>query len=189
MTCPYCGVRRPTYTFRTDAQLAYIRHYVHTLHIALASQPSDGRVAIDMDAVLDSANISLAPNFYYAEVSQQYRFQCRSCKAENDILGHYGYCCCCGARNNMALFEDEVSEIVRVEHKLLAQGKFNDCLFAPAPEEGEDEAEHGSGELQEGLHGDRNPAQCQTSEQDCSCYRVCSILAGRAGAKRWICDG
>jgi hypothetical protein len=72
---------------------------------------------------------------------------------------------------------------LRIERKLLAQGKFKDCLFTPAPEQGEDGAENGSGELQENLHGDRNPAQCQASEQDCSCYRVCSILAGWVGAK------
>lgn len=112
MTCPYCGVQGPTYAFRSPAQLAYIQHYVATLLGALASLTADGEVVIDIDEIVESAGTQPTPDFYSAEVSQQCRFTCESCGVQNDILGHFGYCCCCGARNNMALFRSDVSRIL-----------------------------------------------------------------------------
>lgn len=112
MTCPYCGVQGPTHSFRSTAQLAYTQHYVATLLDALATLTTDGEVVIDMDEIVESAGSQPTPDFYSAEVSQQCRFTCESCGVRNDILGHFEYCCCCGGRNNMALFRSEVSKIL-----------------------------------------------------------------------------
>lgn len=112
MTCPYCGIQRPTYAFRSPAQLRYIQHYVATLLGALADLTVDAEVVIDMDEIVESAGSQPPPNFYAAEVSRQCRFTCELCGVANDVLGHFGYCCCCGARNNFALFRTETSRVL-----------------------------------------------------------------------------
>lgn len=61
MTCPYREVRRPTYAFRSPAQLSYIRHYVATLLDALASLNTDGEVVIDVDEIVESAGTVAPP--------------------------------------------------------------------------------------------------------------------------------
>ena len=101
MTCPQCGLKVPSHQFLTDGQLAFIGAVLQQLQEALGNE-SDGEYTIDMDAIADQVqNGKEAPSFYYAEISQQCRFPCDTCRSSNDILGKYGYCSCCGYRNNL----------------------------------------------------------------------------------------
>jgi hypothetical protein len=96
MTCPYCGVQASTHMFLTAAQkrfvVAWMAHIEKTIDVA-----ADGDFALDMDAVADEATRG---GDIYSEQSQQNKFQCHACGAVNDILGQYGYCCCCGTRSS-----------------------------------------------------------------------------------------
>jgi predicted nucleic acid-binding Zn-ribbon protein len=104
LTCPYCGLRDQAYQFLTDAQRAYVRHYVSTLLGGLDKlEPgTERKLVIDMDAVVDQAADQPKPDFYYATETQQTRYSCVKCGDFNDIRGRYGYCASCGWRNNMA---------------------------------------------------------------------------------------
>lgn len=111
LTCPYCGHRGKTYMFLTDAHLKYVQHYTLTLVSALETVTENKDIVIDMDSVLEKAGDIPKPEFYYAETSQQERYKCEACKVENDILGHFGYCGCCGTRNNLQLLRADLTEI------------------------------------------------------------------------------
>jgi hypothetical protein len=41
------------------------------------------------------------PSFYYTEQTQQNHYTCKACGQADDILGRYGYCSCCGTRNDL----------------------------------------------------------------------------------------
>lgn len=110
MTCPYCGHRDRTYQFVTDAHIRYTQHYINKLMDALNETVEEQELVIDMDELRD-ANIDVPKqNFYYAEESQQCRFQCEACGIHNDILGNYGYCSCCGTRNNLQLVRQIIAD-------------------------------------------------------------------------------
>jgi len=53
-----------------------------------------------MDEVADAVQAGgQRPDFYYVEETQQNKYQCEVCDDEQDILGQFGYCSCCGLRN------------------------------------------------------------------------------------------
>lgn len=106
MTCPYCGIRAKTYQCLTKAQLAYVEHYTRTLFDALTLEDDASQVTINMDAIAIQTDVP-KPEFYYTGQVQQTRFKCSECSAFNDIRGQFGYCSCCGWRNNRAWAEAE----------------------------------------------------------------------------------
>lgn len=110
--CPYCGLIAPMHQFMTAAQCHYIEHYVTTFLEAWQSDQEKIRVEIKMDEYADQASKEVeVPKFYYAEERQQSHWSCVKCGTRNDILGHYGYCSCCGYRNNLPLLTDELTAL------------------------------------------------------------------------------
>ena len=108
MTCPYCGARGGSHEFLTAGQKALVAKVCEHFNRAV-NEFEDGEHHIDVDAVADEVAAGAErPKFYYAETTQQSRFDCRVCGAFNDILGKYGFCSCCGTRNNLALLADEL---------------------------------------------------------------------------------
>jgi hypothetical protein len=100
--------------------LAYVGAYCELLGDALASA-EDAEHVIDMDGVADAAGKNgPKPPFYYAEQSQQNKYTCAACADFNDILGTYGYCSCCGTRNDLQEFEGKV--IPRIQETINAGG-------------------------------------------------------------------
>jgi hypothetical protein len=107
-TCPYCGIRAPTHEFLTDGQLRYVEAACEHYKDALFNK-ADGEHVIDFDAISDDISKGLTPpSFYYAEQSQQCKFTCSACGDFTDILGHFGFCSCCGTRNNLALLKADL---------------------------------------------------------------------------------
>lgn len=111
--CPYCGLRAEIQDFLTKAQRAYVSQYCAKMCEALESNV-DGEYVIDMDAVADASGKDEAkPPFYYAEESQQNKFNCGACGAFNDILGKFGYCSRCGTRNDLQELSENTLRILR----------------------------------------------------------------------------
>ena len=102
--------------FVTDGQLSYIRSFCDLVVDAMYGE-EDGEKAIDMDAIADQATKGVdMPPFYYVEESQQNNYECDSCGDQNDILGRYGYCSCCGTHNGFQELKRELNTIqIRVE--------------------------------------------------------------------------
>jgi hypothetical protein len=72
------------------------------LTMKAAHADTDGEHIIDMDEVADKvAKTSERPSFYYTEEKQQNHYTCTACGGDDDILGRYGYCSCCGTRNDL----------------------------------------------------------------------------------------
>ena len=118
LTCPYCRLRASTHKFLTMGQRRFVGKCCQQVVEALEAE-DDGEYVIDMDAIADEIQKGAQrPTFYYAEESQQSRFSCTLCGQFNDILGKYGYCSCCGYRNNLDLFTAEVDDL----KKRLAKG-------------------------------------------------------------------
>jgi hypothetical protein len=66
-----------------------------------------------MDHVADSVQEKTErPSFYYVEEKRQNTHRCEACGGTNDILGRFGYCSCCGTRNDYQLFK-EIIEVIR----------------------------------------------------------------------------
>jgi hypothetical protein len=100
-TCPYCGRREGTHAFLTKGQRRFVEAMCALTEEAIQSDKDDDFV-IDMDKVADDVQrTGERPNFYYTETSQQNHFKCAACGEANDILGTYGYCGCCGTRNDL----------------------------------------------------------------------------------------
>jgi hypothetical protein len=59
-----------------------------------------------------------------AEQSQQHHYTCAACGSADDILGRYGYCSCCGTRNDLQELTQTIKEI---------EGKTRDRLAAKEP--------------------------------------------------------
>ncbi len=101
ITCPYCGASGGTHLFLTPGQRRYVQA-VCELTMKAAHADADGEHVIDMDQVADDvAKASERPHFYYTEESQQNHYTCAACGAGDDVLGRYGYCSCCGTRNDV----------------------------------------------------------------------------------------
>ncbi len=124
MTCPYCGVREPGYTFLTEGQVRYVKACCDLVHEALQSD-QDGESVIDMDEVADVVGKDIEkPPFYYAEQSQQNKYECVSCGAFNDILGRYGYCSNCGTHNG---HQEINKEIEKIQNYIAEEKQYETC--------------------------------------------------------------
>jgi hypothetical protein len=101
ITCPYCGVKTQAYHFLTPGQRRHVE-VVCELTMKAVHADTDGEHVINMDQVADDlAKTTERPSFYYTEESQQNRYKCAACGGTDDILGRYGYCSCCGTRNDL----------------------------------------------------------------------------------------
>ena len=110
-TCPYCGFHAESHAFLTEGQIKYIEACTELIEKALTGD-EDGEFALDMDQVADMVGKSCEkPKFYYVEESQQNKYKCPSCGANNDILGRYGYCSSCGTHNGLHELELDITSI------------------------------------------------------------------------------
>lgn len=101
LTCPYCGTSAETHQFLTLGQRRFVEA-VCELTMKAVHADADGEHTIDMDQVADEvARASERPSFYYTEETQQNHYTCAACGGADDILGRYGYCSCCGTRNDL----------------------------------------------------------------------------------------
>lgn len=124
--CPYCGVRAEMQNLLTTAQRSYVAQVCARMREVLGAD-QDGEYTIDMDAVADAVGKDTKrPPFYYAEESQQNKFTCAACGTFNDILGTFGYCSSCGARNDL----QELSEktIPQIRERINAGGPYEGCV-------------------------------------------------------------
>ena len=64
------------------------------------------------------------PAFYISEESQQCKFVCEACEEFNDILGRFGYCSHCGARNDLQDFLN--SSVSSIRDRMTAGGRPED---------------------------------------------------------------
>jgi endogenous inhibitor of DNA gyrase (YacG/DUF329 family) len=125
--CPYCGARGRVIDFLTMAQRSYVEQYCAKMDDALRVDVG-GEYVIDMDAVADAADAAVTekPAFYYAELSQQNRFTCKSCGGFNDILGTFGYCTVCGTRNDFQELSDKM--IPSLRDRINTGGQYEACV-------------------------------------------------------------
>jgi len=80
-----------------------------------------------MDEVADAVGKEgEKPAFFVSEKSQQHKFVCKECEEFNDILGRFGYCSCCGTRNDLQDFEDTTIPGIRI--RLNAGHAPEDCV-------------------------------------------------------------
>lgn len=125
--CPYCGLRAQVIDFLTMAQRSYVEQYCAKMSEALRVDVG-GEYVIDMNAVADAADAAITkkPAFYYAELSQQNRFTCKTCGGFNDILGTFGYCTVCGTRNDLQELADKTIPAIR--DRINAGGPYEACV-------------------------------------------------------------
>jgi len=110
-TCPYCGIRSDAHVFLTDGQKRYTGACCEKIHEAMSSE-EDGEFIVDMDEIADLVGKEgEKPPLYYAEESQQNKYDCPACDGHNDILGRYGYCSNCGTHNGIHELEKEIEKI------------------------------------------------------------------------------
>jgi hypothetical protein len=111
--CAYCGVEGTPYQFLSRAQVAYVQHYAQTLAeaINIVEPGTTKEVVIDMDTIVDAAGDLPKPDFYHPGIGQQTQFTCTRCKSFHDIRGRHAYCCVCGQRNNISLFQNAIDDI------------------------------------------------------------------------------
>ena len=126
LVCPYCGLRAQVHSFLTQAQHAYVAQYCAKMAEALGAE-ADGEYVIDMDAVADAAGKDQQkPPFYYAEESQQNKFNCAECHSFNDILGKFGYCSVCGTRNDLQELSEKTVPALR--DRINSGGAYEACV-------------------------------------------------------------
>src|SRR6266404_3107342 len=124
--CPKCGIRAEVQDFLTAAQRSYVAQYCEKIREALQAD-ADGEYIIDMDAVADAAGSAAEkPPFYYAEQSQQNKFDCSACGSFNDILGVFGYCSRCRTRNDLQELSQKVVPAIR--ERINAGGPYEACV-------------------------------------------------------------
>jgi len=86
----------------------------------------DGEYVVDMDEVADAVGKDCKkPEFYYAEESQQNKYECPACGAFNDILGRYGYCSSCGTHNGLYELEFEINHI---RERIKTSADYDSCV-------------------------------------------------------------
>ncbi len=124
ITCPYCGTSAETYQFLTAGQRRFVEA-VCELAVKAYNADEVGKHVIDMDQVADqvAAKPSERPSFYYTEQSQQNHYTCIACGAADDILGRYGYCSCCGTRNDLQELTREIETINAKTRERLVAGE------------------------------------------------------------------
>jgi len=127
MTCPYCGIRLEAHRFLTKGQRRYFEACCELIANALNAD-QDGEKTIDMDASSDATLAKTErPKFYYAEQTQETRFNCAACGEWNDILGRSGYCSSCGTRNDLAQL-DALIATVRTRINTPNEPDLNACV-------------------------------------------------------------
>jgi len=90
-----------THQFLTPGQQRFVEA-VCELTMKAVNADTDGEHLIDMDQIADQvAKTNERPSFYYTEETQQNHYTCTACGGADDILGRYGYCSCCGTRNDL----------------------------------------------------------------------------------------
>lgn len=124
--CPYCRFQGRVINFLTTEQRSYVQQWCAKMDEALRTDVG-GEYVIDMDAVADAADAAIVdkPAFYYAELSQQNRYACKTCGGFNDILGTFGYCTVCGTRNDLQELCDKTIPALR--DRIKAGGPFETC--------------------------------------------------------------
>ncbi len=131
LTCPYCGTSAETQQFLTPGQRRYVEA-VCDLTMRAVQADTDGKHVIDMDEVADQvAKTGERPSFYYTEETQQNHYTCTACGGVDDILGRYGYCSCCGTRNDL---QELALAIETVNAKTRERIKAGEPLEAAVPD-------------------------------------------------------
>jgi hypothetical protein len=131
LTCPYCGTSAETHQFLTPGQRRFVGA-VCELTMKAAHADTDGKHVIDMDEVADEvARPNERPSFYCTEETQQNHHICAACGAADDILGRYGYCCCCGTRNDL---QELTRTIEMINAKTRERIKAGEPLEAAVPD-------------------------------------------------------
>ena len=126
MFCPYCRFESESYVFITDGQNKYIETVTRLINRSLYNLTErEGVFDIDMDNIVDQVSKGICkPEFYYAEESQQNKFNCEVCGSYNDILGRYGFCSKCGKHNGLKELKDELEKI----KENCIEGQYANCL-------------------------------------------------------------
>lgn len=118
ITCPYCGLRAMVHHFLTEGQRSFVKRFCAEIEAALGHEKT-GKFTLDIDKLADEVSKGAdRPAFYYAEETQQRKFQCEACGGQNDITGYYGYCSCCGTRSELSRFSGQL-EAYRQELRAL----------------------------------------------------------------------
>jgi hypothetical protein len=97
LQCPYCSIRADVIEFTTANQLEFLdevrKRYVRAIE-------GNDVQEIDLDAIAHALPNN-RPKWAYSEEMQQHRSTCEKCNNRFDILGEYGCCPACGARNSL----------------------------------------------------------------------------------------
>jgi hypothetical protein len=97
MCCPYCSIRANLIQFTTQNQLRFIDEIRKKYLDGFNGNEIE---EIDLDAIAQALPDN-RPSWVYSEELQQHRFSCAKCTNRFDILGEYGCCPVCGARNSL----------------------------------------------------------------------------------------
>lgn len=123
LTCPYCGRGGETFHFLTTGQRRFVEAVCQLTIKALTSK-GEAEHTIDLDKVVDDiAKTQERPSFYYSEEEQQNLYTCAACGASDDILGRYGYCSCCGTRNDFQELSQDIATINTKTRERLKTGE------------------------------------------------------------------
>jgi DNA-directed RNA polymerase subunit RPC12/RpoP len=108
MHCPYCSIRANLVQFTTKNQLQFIDEVRKKF---LAGFSGDEVEEIDLEAI---ARIlpNNRPTWAYSEQRRQNSFTCEKCENRYDILGEYGCCPKCGARNSLQVVTKHLDRLL-----------------------------------------------------------------------------
>lgn len=124
--CPYCGIKGKPHQFLTQGQHHFIRECCEMFVQALNAE-NDGEYFIDLDEIADAVNKGgKKPQFFYVESTQQNNYKCDACGDLQDILGQFGYCSCCGTRNDFQEFQGKI--IPPIRKRINNGGPYEGCV-------------------------------------------------------------
>jgi uncharacterized protein YbaR (Trm112 family) len=106
--CPYCSIKANLVRFTTKNQLQFIDEVRKKY---LASFSGDEVEEIDLDAIA-RALPNNRPIWAYSEERQQNGFTCDKCGNRYDILGDYGCCPVCAARNSLQVVTTRLDSLL-----------------------------------------------------------------------------
>jgi hypothetical protein len=106
--CPYCSIKANLIRFTTKNQVQFIDEVRKKY---LAGFSGEEVEEIDLDAIA-RALPNNRPIWAYSEERQQNRFTCEKCENRYDILGEYGCCPVCGARNSLQVLGSHLESLV-----------------------------------------------------------------------------
>ncbi len=125
-TCPYCGVKGKAYQFLTKGQHNFVKACCEMFNKKL-DEGIDGEYFIDLDEIADAVNAGAErPALFYVEETQQNNYKCEACRDFQDILGQFGYCSCCGTRNDLQEFSNKI--IPPIREKSNKDGAYEACV-------------------------------------------------------------